>query len=234
VIRSLARHALARPLVALTLAAAVAGCDTTFGERPIGGGQWEGVHTTVRAPASEAWRVVEATLEEVGAGKAIPYPEGAETAVRVTWDGGTSDAGDDALPGRWMKVAVDPARAYDSVLSAYAMNDLGLAQDLTRELVAALREAGFEVEEPEFRTAHEVDHQRIAARRPYPDGYWSAPEADHHHDDEHHHHDDHDHHHADGDHGGDGDHGDGDHGDGDHGDGNHGGGDGHHADGEAH
>ncbi|MEO0651624.1 MAG: hypothetical protein AAFZ65_13190 [Planctomycetota bacterium] len=194
----------------LTLAglALLASCDSYFGSRPIGGGDWEGTQATVHAPASETWEVVEATLEELGAGKMIAHPEGAETAVRVTW----SREGEN---GRWLKVAVDSARAYNSVVSAYAMNDLELGQQMVRELVDALRASGIDVEEPHYRSADELGEQRLAGGRMYKDGYWTTWEGEKfgHHDDGHGH-DDHGDGHGEGhddDHGGD--HGD-DHSDG--------------------
>lgn len=192
------RH-ISTPLVARTLIltglALLASCDSYFGSRPIGGGDWEGVQTTVHAPADQAWEVVEATLEELGAGKAIAHPPGAETAVRVTW-------ARDGQDGRWVKVAVDAARSYDAVLSAYAMNDLELGQDMLRELIAALRTEGIEVEEPAYRSAEELAEQRLTTDRMYKDGYWAnwaeAEVAGQGHGD----HDDHDDHGDDGDHGG--------------------------------
>ena len=136
-----------------------------------------------------------AELEALGAGKLTPYPADAETAVRATYE------------QRWVKVAVDAARPYASIISVYAVDDLELAQDLARDLIEALRGEGMDVDEPEYRTAHDVEHQAETTERAYADGYWGGSHAGHDHHDEDHHGDDHGDGHDDGhdDHGG-GDH----------------------------
>jgi hypothetical protein len=167
---------------ALGLAAAALGlgaCDLHFGSRPIGGGHWEGTSTTVEAPAAAVWEVVSAQLERLDARKPVPFPEGARSAVRVTWR------------GRWVKLAVDPARPHRSVLSAYAMNDLATGQELVTELVAALRQAGFEVQNPHLRSVEEVRAQRARFEGPFRNGRFGDGGAhdDHGHDDHGHDHD---------------------------------------------
>ena len=145
------------------LLGALSSCDTNFGPRPIGGGAWEGTQARVHASADVAWPIVEATLEELGAGKSTPYPEGSETGVRVTYN------------ERWVKVAVDPARPYASVLSAYAMNDLESGQDLVRDLVAALRAQDIRVDEPSYRDEETVAHQRLERERSYAEAFVTSP-----------------------------------------------------------
>ncbi|QDU66806.1 hypothetical protein [Engelhardtia mirabilis] len=135
------RFDLGRTGLLLALALPLTSCDPVFGSRPIGGGEWNGSLAKIEAPAADVWTAVSEVLEELDAGKATPYPEGSATSVRVSWQ------------GSWAKVAVDSARPYDSVVSAFTMgqDDHGDhshgGEELLSELLAGLKSRGFAVDE---------------------------------------------------------------------------------------
>lgn len=154
-----------RSALTLTLALSIAACDPVFGPRPIGGGSWDGTHVRVAAPAELVWPAVSEALEAGGAGKQVPHPVDARTAVRVTWE------------GRWVKVAVDPASNGQCLLSVYAMNGLDRAHELLGLLSDGLTAEGLTVDHVHARSAEEVAAQRERVDRPYTHGYWGGAHA---------------------------------------------------------